>query len=90
MNTYNKQARDQLDYDVNFEGWLPEEDTITTVEVTVDDPALQIDLIQYTGRIVKVWLSDGVNGTTYKITVVVSTSGGRIKEIEFRLRVKDL
>lgn len=91
MRTEKKQAADQLDYDVDFSGWLPEGDVITTAIPSVDIVGeLVIDQVQYTGQIVKVWLSGGVNGGVYKITVIASTSQGRIKEIEFRLRVRDL
>ena len=94
MDTFTKQVRDQLDYDVDFSVWIPEGDIITTSEATLDVTGeLVIDATQIdpdTGQIIKVWLSGGVDGKTYTITVVGSTSQGRIKETEFRLRVKDI
>lgn len=94
MDTFTKQTRDQLDYDVDFSIWIPEGDIITTAEATLDiEGDLQIDATQIDpelGQIIKVWLSGGIDGKTYKITVAASTSQGRVKETEFRLRVKDL
>lgn len=39
---------------------------------------------------VKVWLSGGIHGATYKITVRVDTEGGRRKEVDFRLTVREV
>ena len=38
----------------------------------------------------KVWLSGGVDGATYKVTVRVDTAGGRRKEVDFQLIVREV
>jgi hypothetical protein len=38
---------------------------------------------------VKVWLEGGVDGVTYKVTVRITTEGGRVKEYDFNIRVKE-
>jgi hypothetical protein len=38
---------------------------------------------------VKVWLSGGLDGVTYKLRATVDTEGGRRKEVDFKLKVKD-
>lgn len=91
MQTYTKQPLDQLDYDVNLTRWLPDGDTITDATASLDvDGELVVVSVQFVDGIVKVWLSGGVNGKTYIITVLVSTAGGRVKEVEFKLRVKEI
>lgn len=91
MNTYTKQPADQLDYDVDFSKWLPDGDTVTTAVATVDiEDELVIDTIQVSSQIVKVWLSAGTDGSTYTVTVTASTSGGRVKETEFKMRIREL
>lgn len=40
--------------------------------------------------IIKVWLSGGRDGIKYKVTVVATTVGGRVKEHDFYIRVKDV
>lgn len=91
METFVKQSADQLDFDVNYVDWLPKGATITTVEASVDVPE-ELTLLSYQNNspIIKIWLADGVNGKTYKVTAKVSTNLGQIKEKEFRLRIKDL
>lgn len=90
LETRNKQSSDVLDFPVEFERFLSEDDTITTIEATLDITGeLNIDAVQNASPTVLVWLSGGINGKTYKVTVKVGTSAGRVKETEFRLRIKD-
>jgi hypothetical protein len=92
-----KEPADQRDYDIDFSRWLPDGDTVTTAVATVDPPydavlnptGLQVTSIGVTSPIVKVWVNGGVSGITYKVSVTTSTSGGRIKEVDFKIRVKD-
>jgi len=38
---------------------------------------------------VKVWLQDGNDGVTYKLTLTIHTEDGRVKEVDFKLKVKE-
>lgn len=73
-------------------------------EVSVDDDDLTVDssaiyngasLTNYeTGvtrasTFVKVWISGGTAGGSYKVTVRINTAGGRTKEHEFQVKVKE-
>lgn len=90
LGVQQKQPADLLDYDIDFTRWLTEDDTITTAVVTVS-PAdeLTAQSVFVDSPIVKVWLTGGVDGSTYTVTVTASTAGGRIKETDFRIRVRD-
>lgn len=90
LGTVLKQPADQRDYDIDFSRWIPDGDTITNAQA-VASPAgeLVVESIQITDQVVKVWLSAGENGSTYTVTVTASTAGGRIKETEFKIRVRD-
>ena len=85
-----KQSGETEDFDVDFSKYLPEDDTITTVELSLDITG-ELELHQYQNQspIIKVWTRGGVNTTTYKVTVKVGTAQGRVKEQEFRVRIKD-
>ena len=95
LGTVTKQPADVRDWDIEFDRWIPDDDTITTAEAIVTeidaDTDLVVDSVQIdvANHIVKVWTSGGVTGTTYKITVTAATAGGRIKETEFNIRVRD-
>ncbi|HJV52790.1 MAG TPA: hypothetical protein VJ652_15085 [Noviherbaspirillum sp.] len=92
LGTVQKQPADQLDYDIDFERWLTDSDTITTATAAVSgaDDFLTLQSVQVASPKVKVWLAGGSDGVTYTITVTTSTAGGRIKEEEFKLRVKEI
>lgn len=85
-----KRPADVLDFDVDYEDWLTDDDTITTVTTSVLPAGeLEVDSVQVANPEVKVWVSGGVNGSTYDIEVTAATTGGRIKVECFKIRVKD-
>lgn len=63
-------------------------------DLTIGDVVLLIQNPEATHMIaatrLKVWLSGGLNGATYKITVRADTEGGRRKEVDFRLNVREV
>ena len=85
-----KRPSDVLDYDITYEDWLTDSDEITTV-VTNVQPAgeLIVQSVQVSSPQVKVWLSGGVDGSTYDVQVTISTEGTRVKEECFKVRVRD-
>lgn len=90
LGTKQKDPADVLDYDINYQDWLPSGDTITTVTTDVSPAGeLAVDSVQISSPEVKAWVSGGVDGTTYTITVTAATTGGRVKEETFKVRVKE-
>lgn len=91
LGIVQKQPADKLDYDVDFSRWITDDDEITTVASAVDpDGSLIVDTVSVASPSVKVWLRGGESGKSYKVTLTVSTAFGRIKEVDFRVRVKDV
>jgi len=92
-----KEPADQRDYDIDYSRWLPDDDMVTTAVAAVDPPydatenpdGVQIMSVVVANPVVKVWAKGGVDGHSYKVSVTASTSGGRIKEVDFKIRVKD-
>lgn len=85
-----KRPADVLDFDVDYEDWLTDDDTITTVTTSVSPSGeLVVDSVQVSNPDVKVWVSGGNNGSTYDIEVTAATTGGRVKVECFKVRVKD-
>lgn len=90
LGTKLKDPADVLDYDISYEDWITDDDTITTVATSVSPTgALAVDSVSVSSPDVKVWVSGGTAGSTYTVTVTASTSGGRIKEETFKIRVKE-
>lgn len=94
LGTIQKQPADQLDYDVDFSKWLPSGDTVTSAIASAstidgDTAPLVVDSVSVTDTVVKAWISGGLDGNTYKVTVTATTAAGRVKEEEFKIRVKE-
>lgn len=91
MILFYKQPADQLDYDLDFSDWLTDSDTITgQVAVSSVPSELSILSVSTSGPIVKVFVAGGEDGSTYQVTATVTTAEGRIKELDFKIRVKEI
>lgn len=91
LGTIRKQPNEVIDVDVIFDIFLPALDTIVSIESFPDDPSLIIPFTDIVddGRTAKVWLQEGTDGITYKVTVRIHTSGGRVVEVEFKVKLKE-
>jgi hypothetical protein len=87
--TVQQQPNDIRDYDIDFSEWFPVGDTIIESTVSVTPAGLTVGDALAHPRI-KVWVSGGVDGTRYKITVLASTNDGRAKEVELIVKIKEI
>ena len=85
-----KQPVEIQDYDIDYSQWLTTGDNVQSATVTVDPAGLTIGGVMINDPRVKVWLSGGTNGVTYKVTVTATTADGRVKQDEFKLKVKEV
>jgi hypothetical protein len=86
---FEKQPSDVLDYDIDCSSWLTQGDNVQSVAASPDDGSLSIDSVVNNDPRVKLWISGGVDGKTYKVTVGITTVDGRHKEVEFLILVRD-
>lgn len=91
LETFEKQPVDVLDYDIDYSNWLPDVDVVDAVSTNVSPTGLVVNtaLITNDGTRVKLWVSGGVDGVTYKVEVTATTSEGRVKQDEIRFRCKE-
>lgn len=88
LGKFAKQPSEVLDYDVDFSDWFSNRtDTPASYTVTVETGITKV-ADNRTGNVVKVILSGGTNGTKYKVTVLLTTSAGLVKEADFTVTVK--
>jgi hypothetical protein len=87
IGRYTQQPRETMDYDIDC-AWLPTGDVVTAVELSVSPAGLSTSYA-ISGRTVKVWCYGGDDGVTYKITVLVTSAGSRVREAEFKVKVID-
>ena len=74
-----------LDWIFDWNDWLSEAETITTVEFIVD-PGITIDTETQTTKTATVWLSGGTEGQVYRVTCRITSSEGRTDDRSFTLR----
>lgn len=98
LGTVSKQPADQLDYPIDYSRWIPDEDEILTVTHAIepaaeddDEDHLRVDAVRVDPEnpALTVWVSRGQKSKTYKVSVTVATRGGRIKEADFKVRIRD-
>lgn len=92
LDTQIKQPIEKLDYDIEYADWLTPGDGVTAsnVTVTVDAPSLTVAFFTTSGTVLKIWLTGGTHGVTYRVSVTVETDDGRIKQDEFKVKVKEI
>ncbi len=88
LQKFTKQPNDVLDYDIDFSDWLVSGDEVESVTVTAET-GITVDSTNITSEIVKIWLSGGTDGSSYKVTALAVTEGGRTKEKEFIIKIKE-
>lgn len=93
LEKFPKQPMDRQDYDVGYGEWFDEFGDADfgvshTTEVEAGITLVASYLIQ-SGRTVKVWVAGGVSGASYKVTVTLTTSAGRVKQAEIVIKVKE-
>jgi hypothetical protein len=88
LGTFTQQPADRLDYDIDYREWLTGTDEVTGVTV-VCVPTGPTVLGAVNPTFVKVWVSEATDKTTYKFTVTATTADGRIRQDEFKLKIKD-
>lgn len=96
LDRKEKQPIEIKDYSINYAEWLTDVgDTLTSVNAAVvclTDPtntALLVSNLTLAPTAVSVWLSGGTDGQRYKVTVTVTTLGGRRDQSEFIVKIKE-
>ena len=96
LGAFYKQPSEVKDYTISYSDWLAGiKDSVNDATAAVvctsnqTDTSLTVKSVHISPTSVTVWLSGGTNRRKYKVTVQVSTVGGRIDESEFLVIVKD-
>jgi hypothetical protein len=88
LGTFIKQPSDTMDYDIDYTDWLTTGDNVSSVVIT-KDTGITVDSSFINDPRVKIWLSGGTAGTTYKVTCTMTSADGRIRQDEFKVKVRE-
>lgn len=86
MKTFRKTENDELDYDIDMADWLDGDDSIENVELDAPD-GIEVTGTDIKGDRVKIWLSGGEAGNTYRLSPVIETYESRFKQVDFMVVV---
>lgn len=100
LGKFQKQPAETLDFDIDFSEFLSDGDSLVSVgnppapsplDVVVSPPGLDLGpTVVINGNTIKQWVSGGLSGQKYKITLTATSNAGRVKQVEFTVRVKDV
>lgn len=91
---FTKQPAERKRYSIDYSDWLDTGETISTVTFVPSPIAtggLEIDAYSIASPATSVvfFANYGVSGTTYTVTVTITTSGGQIKEDEILFAIRE-
>lgn len=95
LGKFIKQPTEVLDYEFDFSAWLADRtDAISTFTVTSDPQTVGAANMTLSNKttsqgVVRFFASGGTDAVKYKITCTVTTTGGRTKQAELLITVKE-
>lgn len=89
LGTVTQQPVERLSYTINYADDLTDGDNVESATATVSPPGLTVDNVSPIDPRVKFWVTGGVPGTRYKVTITTNTADGRIFQDELIFNIKD-
>lgn len=90
IGNFTKQPVEVNDYDLDYSEWLTAGDNVQAATVDVMPAGLTVESVFINDPRIKVWVSGGSDGVQYKLTVTMTSADGRVKQDEFKIRVKEV
>lgn len=86
-----KQPGDTRRCVVSFADWFADRTDAPASYTVAVDPGVTVAGDEINGSVVTVWISGGVSGTRYKVTVALTTTSTppAVKEVDFYVIVKE-
>lgn len=90
LGKFTKQPVEIQDYDIDFTEYLEYHNDVALSHTAVAETGLTVVTSVLTAGVVKVFVSGGTDGNTYKISATITTSGGRVKQGDILVKVKEV
>ncbi|WP_200844364.1 hypothetical protein [Rhizobium sp. 18065] len=84
-----KAPADRLDYDFDFARWMPSDDRINSATATIAGSTAEVDQVDTSDALARVWISGGALNETGTVTVTIATLIGRTKQVTAKLQIKE-
>ncbi len=89
LGKFVKQPVDVQDYDFDFNDYLTGAGDTAVSHAVTSDPGITVETSTLVARVFKVMLSGGTDGISYKVSATITTDGGRVKQADIVVKVKD-
>lgn len=89
LGKFTKQPVEVQDYDFDFNDYLTSVSDTAVSHTVVADTGITVAFSSLAAGIVKVFVSGGTDGEQYKVSATITTDGGRIKQGDILVKVKD-
>ena len=90
VRKFNKQPVEQDDVEFDFTAYLERRnDLIQSVDV-VAEAGLSVLSFAHSGGVVQARIAGGEDGEQYKVSATITTTGGRVKQGDLIIRVREL
>lgn len=91
LGTFQKQPGERISNSILYADALDDGDTLEQILSCTATPSdLSVSPVLVSDDRIRIWAEGGSDGSTYKITVRVSTAGGEILEDELFCKVKEI
>lgn len=90
LATIYKQPGERFSYTANYEDALTTGDNVQSAVASVSPVGLVVDNVGVYDPRVRIWVSGGVDGVIYKVTLNVTTADGRVFQDELVFKIKEL
>lgn len=87
---FTKQPVEVIDYDFDFSEYLRSVNDVAVSHTAAVTTGLTVETSSLNKGVVKVFVSGGTDGETHKVTATVTTQGGRVKQADIQLKVKEI
>lgn len=86
-----QQPNERIDYDIDCTSlFINDSDSISEVTASVTPAGLTVAGVKMNANTAKIWVSGGVTGVEYTVTVRITTANNRIKEDEILIGIEEI
>lgn len=90
LGKFNKQPVEVQDYDIDFTEYLEFHNDAALSHAAVAETGLTVETSVLVDGVVKVFVSGGTDGSSYKVSATITTLGGRVKQGDILVKVKEV
>jgi hypothetical protein len=93
QGNFGQQPVECLDYDLDYSKWLNADDEILSFKTLVtpdEEGGLKVARSYNNNPRIKLYLDGGKDGSVYKVEVTITTRDDRVKQDEFKIKVKEI